>query len=273
MKGLLFGGCSFTWGQGLYFYSELPNLFNPPPYEYHGDKITDSHKRFIETIRYPRLVANHFNTFEVFKNINGGSEDETFKFFENIFTDHERRYQMSHLSLERYNYSDISYIVIQLSQLFRNYFYFEIDGEIFSSNVPPKAEWGDHTNLLRWMEINNYSFDDWKRQLVEQQYHRLIKQLKFYEDKGIKTKILTWEDDLLSHIKNDNFLNDRFIQLHYNNEVFDTIQQLQIKYKKMYIEHDPYFNDNGIRYNDHHPSKECHRVIADNIIRVIEKEI
>lgn len=29
MKGILFGGCSFTWGQGLYFYSDLPNLYNP----------------------------------------------------------------------------------------------------------------------------------------------------------------------------------------------------------------------------------------------------
>ena len=29
MKGILFGGCSFTWGQGLYFYSNLPNLYEP----------------------------------------------------------------------------------------------------------------------------------------------------------------------------------------------------------------------------------------------------
>ena len=26
MKGILFGGCSFTWGQGLYFYSDLNRL-------------------------------------------------------------------------------------------------------------------------------------------------------------------------------------------------------------------------------------------------------
>ena len=29
MKGLVFGGCSFTWGQGLYYYSDLPRLKEP----------------------------------------------------------------------------------------------------------------------------------------------------------------------------------------------------------------------------------------------------
>ena len=271
MKGLLFGGCSFTWGQGLYFYSELPNLYNPPPYEYHGDKITDSHKKFMETIRFPRLVANHFNTFEVFKNVNGGSEDETFEFFDNIFNDPNRNKLYDHISYDRYTYNDFNYIIIQLSQLFRNKFYFEIDGEKFWSNVPPNANWGSYENLLRWMEKNNYTFDDWKNQLIDSQYLRLVKEIKFYEEKGIKVKLLTWEDDLLNRIKNDEFLNSRFIQLHYNDEIFDTIQQLQQQHKDMYIEHDPYFN--GYVYNDHHPSKKCHRVIADNIIRVIEKEI
>ena len=271
MKGLLFGGCSFTWGQGLYFYSDLPNLFNPPPYEYHGDKVTDAHKKFMETIRFPRLVANHFKTFEVFKTVNGGSEDETFEFFENIFTDPNRYKLQSHVSYDRFTYDDFSYIIIQISQLFRNRFHFEIGGEKFVSNLPPKADWGDPSNLLKWMEVNNYSVEDWKNQLAEQQYHRLVKELKFYEEKGIKTKILTWEDDLLNHIKNDEYLNSRFIRLHYNGEVFETIQQLQQKHKEMFIEHDPYFN--GYVYNDHHPSKKCHRIIADNIISVIEKEL
>lgn len=271
MKGLLFGGCSFTWGQGLYFYSDLPYLFNPPPYEYHGDKVTDAHKKFIETIRYPRLVANHFKTFEVFKNVNGGSEDETFGFFENIFNDSERKRVMPHISYDRFTYDDFSYIIIQLSQLFRNNFYFEINGEQFSSNLPPKAEWGDTTNLLRWLEVNNYSFEDWKTSLIKQQHIRLVNELKFYEEKGIKTKILTWEDDMVETIKNDEFLNSRFIRLNYEGEVFDTIQELQQKHKELYIEHDPYFN--GYVYNDHHPSKKCHKIIADNIINVIEKEL
>jgi hypothetical protein len=271
MKGLLFGGCSFTWGQGLYFYSDLPNLYNPPQYYYYADKVTDAQIKFKDSIRYPRLVANHFNTFEVFKNANGGSEDETFNFFHNIFNDPDKLNVHSHICYERYSYDDFSYIIIQLSQLYRNKFYYEIDNQKFSSNFSPLADYIDTSDLLRWMEINNYSIEDWGRQLAEQQYHRLIKELKFYEEKGIKTKILTWENDLLGHIKNDDFLNSRLIKLNYQNKSFDTIRELTNKHKEMTIDNDPYFN--GYVYTDHHPSKKCHEVIADSIIKNIEKNI
>lgn len=271
MKGILFGGCSYTWGQGLYFYSDLPNLYNPPPNQYDKDKVTDAHIKFMETIRYPRLVSNHFKTFEVFKTVNGGSEDETFMFFHKIFNDKEKKFLESHVSYERYSYEDFSYIIIQLSQLYRNRFYFTINDEELWSNIPPNAEWSSHDNLLEWMEINNYSVSDWKNQLINQQYERLVRELKFYEDKGIKTRILSWEDDLLGKIKKDDFLSQRYINLEYNGEVFDTIQQLQRRYMEMSIEHDPHFKD--IIYIDHHPSKLCHQIIANNIIKNIEKDL
>ena len=94
MKGILFGGCSFTWGQGLYYYSNLnrlPILEND--YTYHPELIKESHLRFKDSIRYPRLVANNFNTFEVFKDnndkdlSNGGSEDDTFDFYNHLTLD------------------------------------------------------------------------------------------------------------------------------------------------------------------------------------------
>ena len=113
MKGIIFLGCSFTWGQGLYFYSDLPDLIYPPnetTYERHH--LTDAHLRYKDTIRYPRLVANHFNTFEMVKNVNGGSEDETFDFFDRIFENEKRFY-----------YDDFEYMVIQLSYVYRNKFY------------------------------------------------------------------------------------------------------------------------------------------------------
>jgi hypothetical protein len=270
MKGLLFGGCSFTWGQGLYFYSELPNLFNPPGEVYFANKVTDSHKKFAETLRYPRLVASHFKTFEVLKNINGGSEDETFDFFDNILNDPNRNKLYSYYSHDRYTYEDFSYIIIQLSQIFRNKFYFELDGETHFTNSPPINGWDDTTKLEKWMEINNYSVEDWSNQLKKLQYERLLKELKFYEDKGIKTKILSWQDDLIEYIKNDTFLNERFIQIRYDDKVYDTIRDLQTNHSEMYIKSDPYFD--GYVYRDHHPSKKCHEVIANSIIYNLEKK-
>lgn len=270
MKGLLFGGCSFTWGQGLYFYSELPNLFNPPDEVYFGDKVTDSHKKFAETLRYPRLVANHFKTFEVLKNSNGGSEDETFQFFEKIFNDPDKTRVEPHVSYDRYVYEDFSYMIVQLSVVYRNKFEFEFEGKNHFTNSPPINGWADTSKLEKWMELNNYSVEDWSNELKRLQYERLLKELKFYESKGIKTRVLSWQDDLISHIKNDTFLNERFINIRYKNEVFDTIQELQLKHPEMYIKSDPYFN--GYVYKDHHPSKICHEVIANSIIYNLEKK-
>ena len=52
--------------------------------------------RYKDTIRYPRLVAEHFNTFDVFKNVNGGSEDESFEFFKHIFSDPKKLLKHDH---------------------------------------------------------------------------------------------------------------------------------------------------------------------------------
>lgn len=271
MKGILFGGCSFTWGQGLYFYSDLNRLVYPKDeYSYFKKDITDAQIKFKDTIRFPRLVANHFKTFEVFKTLNGGCEDETFMFFENIFTDPLKKKLQSHLSLERYDYDDFDFIVIQLSQFQRNRFYFELHGEKLWSNNSPRDPHLGQKKLLEWMEVNNLDYDGWIQYILDQQFNRLLKELKFYEDKGIKTIILSWENTMIDMIKSNEYINKRFVKLKYENEEFDTIDDLQKKHPKMKIKYDhEFFGENPPK--DHHPSKLCHRVIADNIINHIEK--
>lgn len=271
MKGLLFGGCSFTWGQGLYFYSSLNRLVYPEnEFTYNRNEINDAHIKFKDSIRYPRLVANHFNTFEAFKTVNGGSEDETFDFFKNIFTDPKKQRLLDHVLYERYEYDDFSFIIIQLSQINRNKFYFELNGEMCITNASPTASHQDMSKLLKWMEVNNKTYEDWMDELKKQQTDRLLKELTFYESKGIKTLLLSWEVDIMDVIKNNDYLSSRLIQLEYENEKFETIFDLQEKYKHMKIKHDyDFFGSNPPE--DHHPSKLCHKVIADSIINHIEK--
>lgn len=254
MKGILFGGCSFTWGQGLYFYSELPNLYNPKNiFEYRRDKVTTAQIKFKNTLYYPRLVANHFNTFEVVKDLNGGSEDETFEFFKDVFK-------------HKYIYADFDYIVIQLSAILRNKFYFQLNGRTFSTILN-----SNDSNILHYIKINNYTFEDCYKQFIKQQYERLKSELIYYETKGIKIKIMLWFDDLLNHIKSDNFFNDKLVRLNYNGKTFDTVLELGDSYNEMYIISDPYFIDK--KYNDYHPSKLLHKVIADGIIKSIETDL
>lgn len=65
MKGIVFAGCSFTWGEGLELYSDLPtlNLESIKRYGYHfpdsGYYMPKSHLKFIESNRFSRLVSHH----------------------------------------------------------------------------------------------------------------------------------------------------------------------------------------------------------------------
>jgi len=273
MKGLVFGGCSFTWGQGLYFYSDLPRLQEPPPYTYDVKLVTKSQILHKDSIRYPRLVANYFDTFETFKTGNGGSEDETFEFLYTLFHKKDNPTYGSHLTAERWDFSEAEYIIIQLSQLWRNRYYFTYDGYEQSSMLWPNTrEIGvNQDNLFSWMIENDLSFDEWVELHKEAQIKRLKTQFQYYEEKGIKCRFLTWEDDLLKLIFNDDYLKERFIPLQYQGKTYNTIRELHIKHKDMSIDFDyEYFGEKPP--TDHHPSKKCHELIAENIINRLNKE-
>ena len=271
MKGILFGGCSFTWGQGLYFYSDLPNLYKPEsPYDYQANKITPAQIKFKNTLYYPRLVANYFNTFEVVKESNGGCEDDTFDFFKRIFG-----YKKDIVSSNNiYGYNDFDYIVIQLSAIVRNKFYYSINGKEFSTFFINEKINGNEVwikDIVRYMEINNYTFDDCWNEFLEQQFVRLKKELMFYENKGIKIKIILWFDDLLNRLQSDDFFKDKLITFNYDNKIFSNILKLGDSYDEMYIITDPYFKNK--KFNDYHPSKLLHQIIANSVIKSIENDI
>ena len=268
MKGILFGGCSYTWGQGLYFYSDLPRLYNSPSiYEFPGHKVSHAQIKFKNTLYYPRLVANHFNTFEVVIPTNGGSDDNSFNFFESCFSKPDNIIA-SNYNYQKYNYDEFDYIVLQLSGLLRNKFYFNIGNESFFCKLDTSIM---NHKLIDYMKINNYTFDECLIQHKNQQYERLKKELMFYESKGIKTKIILWFDDFLEYMKNDDFFNTKLVKLYYDNKKVDTIKELQDNYLEMTILTDPYFTDK--KFNDWHPSKLLHQIMANGVIESIENDL
>jgi hypothetical protein len=91
MKGIIFAGCSFTWGQGLYFYSDLPNVIPQSDNDFHPSKVTDAHVKYKDTLRYPRLVAN-------FSTSDHTNEDTGYKIRETMWRVYSRigLYVLSH---------------------------------------------------------------------------------------------------------------------------------------------------------------------------------
>ena len=274
MKGIIFGGCSFTWGQGLYFYSDLVDLKYPKgEHIFNGEDLKLSHIKFRENLYYPRLVANHFNTFEAFKNANGGSEDETFQFFKFVFEEKSRT--ADHISYEKFNHYDFDYMIIQLSQMWRNRFFYDKNDLTKFINVPlhnlSELE-KRYPDFLEWFYNSDETFDDCNETMIEQQFLRLKNEVMFYEEKGIKVRILSWKNELVTPILKDPYLSERFIKLKYKNKEHKTIESLQREHKNMVIESD-FDNFVGTPPLDHHPSKLCHQVIAENIINNIQKDL
>jgi len=273
MKGILFGGCSFTWGQGLYFYSDLPNLpFEAQNYGFDFKEITESMLNYKNSIRYPRLVANYFETFEVTKNDvgvllgNGGSEDESFEYFDYLFNVEKK-----------YKYSDFSYIILQLSNIWRNDFHFELNGVDYKTKLHNnnlynhvKKDFVRGEKFDEYCEINNYSFSDIEVLHKKQQLKRLKDKIIFYNENGIEVKIISWHNDLFLESLLDGFFKDVFIKLNYKNKITDSIQGLMSFSEDMVIE-DDLKNNKKIRCKDRHPSKECHKIIANSIIENLKK--
>ena len=83
-QNIIFSGCSFTWGQGLYYCNKsFTDLKLPPKGVYdHSDKEFPSkeHKKFMEKNRFASLVSNHFDCIPVVRKNNGGSNTQIHRF-------------------------------------------------------------------------------------------------------------------------------------------------------------------------------------------------
>lgn len=255
-KGMVFAGCSFTWGQGLYFYSKMSTIDYSNPNSYSVSKVTNAHKRYKDVLRFPRLVANHFETFEVVKQNNGGSDDHSIDFLNHLFD--------SKMDTKMYD-DEISHIIFQTSELIRNQFHFTYKGVDHTIFLDPKNE-----TLYRWMIENDTDFFNLMKMFKEQVFSRIKESFVKFEQRGIVCKILCWRDDYISLIKSDTFFDGKFINFEYKGETYDCIDYLIKTNKGMSISTDD-INLNKV-IDDDHPSKECHRLIADSIIKHLEND-
>lgn len=258
MKGIIFGGCSFTWGHGLYYYSDFDNLVIQNEGQFDHSFVTDAHLNYKDSIRFPRLVANYFNTIEIVKKDNGGCDYRTIEFINAILGEGENNM--------KYSINEIEYIVFQTSQIVRNGFDFTYDGETYNtskmiSDIP----------FVNWLVENNLTYDEWFINYKQTVFDNIKKFIKLYEDVGIKTKILCWQNDLLELIKNDTFTSSKHVKLTHSYMTYDSISDLIDNNKNMTISTDYMTFKNPIL--DKHPSKLCHQVIANNIIENIKKDL
>ena len=162
-KGILFAGCSFTWGQGLNYYSGLSTIKEPGFGRYNSRLITKSQLKFIKSIRFPRLVANHFNTFEFVHKQNGGSNQDRISFFKEYFGEIPKDYLFGNSDLDdKIYYDEVSVLIFQVTQWSRDEVEFILDGK------PYKMSFGslyhdEHQSILeRYLKDVNLTLEQFE---------------------------------------------------------------------------------------------------------------
>jgi hypothetical protein len=274
MKGILFIGDSFTWGQGLHYYSNLNNIeyiTNEMP-TFSIEHLTKGHIKFKNTLRFARLVANNFNTFEVTRFGNGGTEDQLIQygnwFLSNDITDNYFRIFTD----------DVSHLVYQTTSPFRNEYSFILNGEtikIAKQTIDEYVSGMMHNKQLveKVLEHINTNYNNDVEAFFDNHIKSNLDKIKDvllqFEEKGIKTFLINWMNYYDEFIKNDEWLLNRTINIEYNNETFTCFQDLMGKYRELELSGDTSLPPN----QDGHLSKIGNRVIADSIIKKIQNTI
>ena len=306
LKGMIFAGCSFTWGQGLWYYSysesidqtkDENNGYNPTYY-------TTAHTAFKDTFRYPRLVANHFNTYEIVRPRNGGANDNTVKYWSSCFNAVRNPQEFPVIESSAYDYSDrsydncslhelkkihpewfdqirkidkcdISHLVFQFTHWTRNLTKVVHSGKYI--DIPISLTWDStrpyQEKILAYLERHNISMEKLHADQISNCILEVKKFLQDCEDSGIKTSVISWPNkkgsSFFDTLRGDTWLNDRLVSFEHNGDTFYSIDDLMQSDQSLCISTD--CENFNIPPTDSHPSLKCHRIIADGVIKKIKE--
>jgi len=293
-KPIIFAGCSFTWGQGLWSY--CPTKQNVPTVDdyLNGHPIPHDAQQFRESNRWAQLVSRHYENFEpIIKRHNGGTDEESIKFIDEVKRNHVNQHTLLTQNVE---WNDVELCVFQTTQIYRSSFYFNHGGKdyrVFSEPNRRNFDRLEHIEYLKnpdgivntyepnilketkdfnifydWLIDNKISVEDFQKTHCNTMFNKIKNKLKELEEKyNIPTLIISWTDEYLKEILNDEWASKRFVKINHNGKEYECIEYLFEKNPEMEIAHDPsVLHKSGI---DGHPSLVCHRHIASSIINKI----
>jgi len=259
MKGMVFVGCSFTHGHGLWAYGDFSGKPKDDSVVY--DKI-NTFEKFTQSQRFPRLVANYFNSWEFVRKDYSGDDHDSVGILNHIFRIES---PIQYIENIKFDFDDISHVIFQTSYIDRCPYIFNQQTKE-RKRIDEVDEKYLVSTLLEWRFDN---VEDYYNSLKLQWYNEIKNTFLLLESKGIKCYILSITDDYLDFIKNDSFMKNKFIQIEYRDKTFDTILELFEHDKSLMIGNDKKNLKNPPM--DYHPSLNCHKLIANSIIKKIKK--
>lgn len=284
---IIFAGCSFTWGQGLWSYMETTE-YVPTVDEYIHKNIQPpvGYIEFRDNNRFAGIVSNALKKNQIVKLINGGTDNESLDLINYVF-DKDTTDDKFEFPSTKYDYSDVSNVIFQTTQVARSELKFTYNHTDYILKSPQAGnnlselykvvynendsvhniKMYDLTPLYCWMYDNEFDVEDVIDKIRFGILNEMETTFKFLESHGIRTNIICWTTEYLNEISNNDFLKTRLILLNYKNEKFQCIEDMFVKYPNLIIETDSTkLHESG---RDGHPSLLCHKIIAESILEVI----
>jgi hypothetical protein len=177
-KGILGIGCSFMWGEGLYYYSNLSNT--PRLTETHKfpgtDVLSEAHIKFKDKHRFLQLVSDEYNTWNISNVGNGGSNVRNIEDYVNGYLTKSNSIRLT----------DFNLIIYQFTSHDRDYLnpYTNKRGYLTGDVMPIETQ----------IEIANNTMTYW-------------------ESLGIKVVTISWFDEFPNHPLYKEYFKDRHIDI------------------------------------------------------------
>ena len=271
MKGIIFAGCSFTWGEGLELYSNYNslNIHSIKRYSYNfpdiGYFMPKSHLKFIESNRFSRLVSQHYGTFDLVAEKNGGNHQT----------------MLTHIKKSLLDYGDdVGLIIVQLTEYLRGIkMHKNCNNNCCERDLVRMVEdyyaveSGDGDNDDDRKYYHNIVRDNFKgepidelKKLGTEYFKKFIDELiKINQETEIPIKFLgSWVEPNIPI--DSNFYEENLIEIEYKNKKYKTISELLSEYN------DELIIANELEWsNNWHPNLKFQKVISDSIVKYCKK--
>ena len=261
MGGVWVRGCSFSFGEGLQYFSKLPTVIIPEQHYFDYFELTHAQYRFIQNHRYSKLLADKLGTFDINVSTNGGTHNRIFFELENLYKGDFKKTHKSYQSELSVNLNEIDVIVIQFTNLFRDKV--EIDGVIYPEICAANStqDW-----IERFIETN-MSLEEFTSKVANKLLNEFEDLLRKIEKKkpNIKIRVLSWEDQIVPFLKNNQYFSDKFVSLEYKGKTYDCFNDMIYDNTGLTIQETFYPKC----ANDLHFNMEWHELVAESIFKTL----
>lgn len=257
-------GCSFSFGEGLQYFSNLPSVVIPKIHQFDYFELRHSQYRFIQNNRYSKLLADKLGTIDVNASSNGGTNNDIYNALLELYNtkNEAKKDRMAYQSETFVPLCDVSLIVIQFTNIFRDVI--KLDGLTYPlQNMAPTFD--DYVEMFIKKNMTLEQFCERVAKQILDKFKVLLQQIEA-ANPTIKIRVISWENDIDSVMRNDEYYKDKIVTFDYKDNKFNTLRDIIYSYSKLTIAE--MFTRKCI--DDQHMNIEGHELIAESIYKTLQ---